>query len=64
VKELRTFYGVRGEVARTDRSLGERLEHLMELVPPGWLHPEVTGVQVIYVDRSFMTNGFCEPCGS
>jgi len=60
VKEVRTLYAAQRELARTDRSLEDRLEHLVELLPPGWLHPDLTEARIIYDGATFATAGFRE----
>lgn len=60
VRELRVLYGVSQELARTGVPLEDRLENIVALLPPGWLHPDVTEARIRYGETDFETAGFRE----
>jgi two-component system NtrC family sensor kinase len=60
VKELTCLYGMAQLVARPDASLEEVLQGIVELVPPGWLYPEITSVRLVLDQRTYTTPGFRE----
>ncbi|MDX1631533.1 MAG: PAS domain S-box protein, partial [Thermoanaerobaculia bacterium] len=60
VKELRTLYRVNRELARVDLSLEDRLRRVVDAIPPGWLHPEITESRLVYRGKELATEGFTE----
>ncbi len=60
VKELRTLYGATRALARWDHSLEERLGELVEALPGGFLHPEITAARVRWGPRTFTCGRFRE----
>lgn len=60
VKELRYLYSISEFVKRRDISLGEMLQGIVDLIPPGWQHPEITCAQLTLNDQTFSTDNFVE----
>lgn len=60
VKELTCLYGLATLAARPDTSLNDILQGTVELLPPGWLYPEIASARVILDGHSYSTPGFGE----
>jgi PAS domain S-box-containing protein len=60
VKELHTLHQASRILNDASRSTGERLQEVVELIPPGWLHPAVTEARLRFDDREYSTSGFRE----
>ena len=64
VKELTCLYGIAKLVARPEISLEEVLQSTVELLPPGWLYPDVCCAHIELNDRTYTTPGFRRPVQS
>ena len=60
VKELTCLYGIAQVVERTEHSLGEVLQRIVELLPPAWQYPEMTVARILLDGHSYVTPGFRE----
>jgi len=60
VKELTCLYGIAKVAAKPGISLEEILQGAAELLPPGWLHPDVALARIVFDGSSFTTPGFRE----
>mgnify|MGYP002153785783 CR=1 FL=1 len=60
VKELTCLYGIASIVARPDASLPEILKHIVELLPPAWLYPEIASARIVLDGQVFKTDRFHE----
>lgn len=60
MKELQTLHRVSQIVNRSDLSLHDRLQGVVDLLPLGWLHPEVTEARLVLKDLSVQTPDFRE----
>jgi signal transduction histidine kinase len=61
VKELTCLYGIAKLVARPEFSLQEVLQSTVELLPPGWLYPDICCARIELDDRIYTTPGFRRP---
>jgi len=59
IKELTCLYGI-AQIKRHTLTLGEILQEIVELIPPAWQYPEITGGRIILDGNSFTTSGFKE----
>jgi PAS domain S-box-containing protein len=60
VKELNCLYGISALVEKPGVSLAEILQRTVELIPPGWQYPEITGARVALEGDEFRTVHFSE----
>jgi PAS domain S-box-containing protein len=60
VKELKCLYSISALATRLDLSLEEILTGTVALIPPGFLHPEATGAQILWEGQEFRTQNFKE----
>ncbi|TET94521.1 MAG: hypothetical protein E3J26_04415 [Candidatus Zixiibacteriota bacterium] len=64
VKELTCLYGIAKLVAQPEISLDEVLQKTVELLPPGWLYPDVCCARIVLDERAYATRGFRKPVHS
>jgi len=64
VKELTCLYGIAKLVAQPEISLDEVLQKTVELLPPGWLYPDVCCARIVLGERAYATRGFRKPVHS
>ncbi len=60
VKELTCLYGIARLIENPDRSVDEIMQGIVELIPPGWLYPDITSGRIKLDDRSYVTEYFRE----
>lgn len=60
VKELTCLYGISRLAERPEISLEKILQGIVELLPPAWLHPEITCARIILDGNSHTTRNFKE----
>jgi two-component system NtrC family sensor kinase len=60
VKELTCLYGIARLVARSDISLENLLQSIVELLPPAWLYPEISTARIILNGNSYLGPNFRE----
>jgi PAS domain S-box-containing protein len=60
VKELNCLYDISKLVEKTDISLEEILQGIVDLIPPSWQYPEITCSRVIYEGKEYKTENFKE----
>jgi signal transduction histidine kinase len=60
VKELNCLFAISRLVEKPDISQAEILQGIVELVPPGWQHPEATCARIILEDEIYATSNFRE----
>lgn len=58
IKELRCLHGLRNLIALAEDSVPAVLEGLTQLLPPSWLHPDVTRARVQYDGHAFQSEDF------
>jgi len=64
VKELTCLYGIAKLVAQPEISLEEVLQKTVELLPPGWLYPDVCCARIVLDEHAYPTSGFRKPAHS
>lgn len=60
VKELTCLYGIARAAERSDLSLAELLQNIVELLPPAWQYPEITAARITLDDHAYETAEFAE----
>lgn len=55
VKELTCLYGIARAAERSDLSLAELLQTIVELLPPAWQYPEITSARIVLDEQTFET---------
>lgn len=60
VKELTCIYGLSALTDKPRSTLDEILQGAAELIPPGWLYPEITCARIILEGQEFKTENFRE----
>jgi two-component system NtrC family sensor kinase len=58
VKELTCLFGIAKISARPDIALDEVLQGTVELLPPGWLYPDIASARITLGEHSYSTRGF------
>jgi signal transduction histidine kinase len=58
VKELTCLYGIAKLVARQATSLNDILKEAVDLLPPGWLYPEIAVARIVVDDHEYTSPGF------
>lgn len=59
-KELECFYAVQDVLAAGDQSIETICRQLVEVIPPGWQHPEICQVRILIGNASYASPGFVE----
>ena len=60
VKELNCLYGISKLVENPDLTTDELLQSIVELIPPAWQYPDVTGAKITVDNEEFQSAGFRE----
>jgi len=58
IKELSCLYSISKLRERTDFSLEEILQAILDLIPPAWQYPEITCARIIFNGYEFTTNNY------
>ncbi len=58
VKELTCLYGIVRLVEDPDLTLDQIMEGIIELIPPGWLYPDITSGRITLDGRAYKTKVF------
>jgi len=57
VKELSCIYKI-DEISRKEGTIEEVLKKTVLIIPPSWLHPEITGSRITFEGKEYKTNNF------
>ncbi|MBU0517756.1 hypothetical protein KJ564_02310 [bacterium] len=60
VKELTCLYGIARLIEDPNRPLDEIMQGIVELIPPGWMYPEITFGRITLNNSSYCTQLFQE----
>ncbi|GAI69147.1 unnamed protein product, partial [marine sediment metagenome] len=60
IKELNCLYGISSLVEKPGISLEEILQRTVDLIPPAWQYPEITGAQINLEHQTFQTKNYKE----
>jgi PAS domain S-box-containing protein len=60
VKELNCLYKISALVEKPGVSLDQILQGTVEIIPPAWQYPEITGARIILDGQEFRTENFSE----
>jgi PAS domain S-box-containing protein len=60
LKELDCLYGMSNLIEKSGITLEEMLQGIVDLIPLGWLYPDITCARIIMEDRIFKTNNFSQ----
>ena len=60
IKELNCLYGISNLAEKPGISLEEILQRTVDLIPPAWQYPEITGAQINLEHQAFKTNNYKE----
>jgi PAS domain S-box-containing protein len=60
VKELNCLYGISNVVEKPGISLEKMLQETVDLIPPAWQYPEITGAQINLDHQTFKTKNYKE----
>ena len=58
VKELNCLYGLSKLVEKSDTSVEEIFQGMVELFSPAWQYPDITCAKIAFEDKEFKTEGF------
>ena len=58
VKELTCLYNIAKAAAQQNLSLNVILQNIVELLPPGWLYPEIAQSRITYGNKTYSTPEF------
>ena len=56
VKELTCLFSIAKAAARHDLPLDEMLQNVVELLPPGWLYPEIAQGKITFKNKSYASS--------
>ncbi len=60
VKEVECLYAVSSHVAGPCSSIDEALRAAVDLIPPGWQHPDITRARIVFEGREYVPEDFRE----
>jgi len=60
VKELKCLYAIASLVAKPCVSIDETLQAAVNLLPPGWMYPEITCARIVFEGREFASANFSD----
>jgi PAS domain S-box-containing protein len=60
VKELSCLYGIDEMCRREGITIEEALRETVQLIPPSWQYPEITGCRISFRDKKYRTRNFKE----
>jgi signal transduction histidine kinase len=60
IKEITCLYEIARVVAKRRASFAEIIRGVANLLPPAWLHPEITCARIVLDGKSYKTEGFRE----
>ncbi|GAJ00726.1 unnamed protein product, partial [marine sediment metagenome] len=60
IKELNCLYGISSLVEKPGISLEDILQRTVDLIPPAWQYPEITGAQINLEHQAFQTKNYKE----
>ncbi len=60
VKELTCLYGIARIAEQQDKSLKDKLQQMVELLPPSWQHPDIAVARITMDDIVCTTTGYCD----
>jgi hypothetical protein len=58
IKELNCLYSISKLRERTDFSLEDILQAIVDLIPPAWQYPEITSARIIFDGYEFTTTNY------
>ena len=58
IKELNCLYSISKLRERTDFSLEDILQAIVDFIPPAWQYPEITCARIIFNGYEFTTNNY------
>ena len=58
IKELNCLYSISKLRERTDFSLEDILQAILDFIPPAWQYPEITCARIIFDGYEFTTNNY------
>ena len=58
IKELNCLYSISKLRERTDFSLEDILQTILDFIPPAWQYPEITCARIIFDDYEFTTKNY------
>lgn len=60
IKEITCLYGIAQVIAQPDASFDGIIQAITNLLPPGWLFPEITCARIVLDGRSYRTENYKE----
>jgi signal transduction histidine kinase len=60
IKEITCLYGIARVIAQGEASFDEIIQHILNLLPPAWLFPEITCARIVLDGRAYTTKEFQE----
>lgn len=61
IKELKTIYQITRVGSEPGKSLEDILLEAVDIIPPGFLHPEYTCCKIVFANHTFTSNNYNEP---
>ena len=61
VKELNCLYAISKLVEKSDISMEQLLQEVIDIIPPSWQYPEITCANMVLQDREFKTENYKVP---
>ena len=60
VKELTTIHNISKWLMETDKTIGEVLGKITEVIPAGWQYPDCTAARIVLEEQQFVSRNFIE----
>lgn len=60
MKELTCLYGIARVAEREELSLDEKLQEIVELLPPSWQHPDISSASISLHEKLFQSSPYTE----
>ena len=58
IKELNCLYRISTLIQKSETTIEEILQGVVELIPPSWQYPENTGARILLGQREYLTKNF------
>lgn len=59
VKELTCLYGTAQLIEQSDRSIDDRLDDIVKLLPPSWQYPDIAVARIVVDGQAYHAGEFC-----
>ncbi len=61
IKELKTIYQITRVGSEPEKSIDDIMLQAVDIIPPGFLHPEYTSCKIVFANQTFTSSNFDQP---